>query len=49
MLLRRWVCTSALQSDLEKTDKIAADVLEHIVAQGGIGFPAGIEFILMYG
>ena len=32
----RWVCTSGLPSDLAVTDNIALQVLEGIVAQGGI-------------
>lgn len=30
----RWICTSALESDLETSDRIATKVLEDIVAQG---------------
>ncbi|ESO83606.1 hypothetical protein LOTGIDRAFT_222456 [Lottia gigantea] len=30
----RWVCTSGLSSDLEKSDEIAASVLEDIIKQG---------------
>ena len=30
----RWICTSGLEEDLQLTDKIAADVLESILAQG---------------
>lgn len=31
----RWVCTSALPTDLEVTDNIAVSILENIVKKGG--------------
>lgn len=37
----RWVCTSGLCTDLETTDRIAADILEEMISQGSkdVGMP----------
>jgi hypothetical protein len=35
LLLFRWVCTSGSSSDLENTDRLAAEILEKIIAEGG--------------
>lgn len=32
----RWVCTSALPTDLEVTDNMAVSILENIVKKGGM-------------
>ena len=34
-ILLRWVCTSGSPEDLEKSDKIATDVLENFMKQDG--------------
>lgn len=34
----RWVCTSAMPTDLEVTDNLAVTVLESIVKKGGTGY-----------
>jgi len=36
LTLLRWVCTSGLPNDLAVTDNIALQVLEGIVAKGGV-------------
>lgn len=47
-ILCRWVCTSGQQQDLEKTDEIAAAVLEDIMKGEG-GCQTVCLLGLMYG
>jgi len=40
----RWICTSGLESDLEASDRIAAEILQEIVAEGQLPERVAVQY-----